>query len=514
MPISSPPEAARLTADIVIVGAGAVGLTLAIALARKGAQVLVVEAGPAEPPVDYQARNGGTQSGYHHIGLREGRMKAVGGTTRLWGGQLVPFAASDFAGEVYPGKPAWPIDHAALAPYYDRAFTMLAVPDWARDPQHVWAEAGAMPPQLGQKLTSTLNIWLQEPDFARFFHRELEGLPNLRIIPDCAISGLVFNPDGSVAQLETPTGQVIKGGHYVLAHGTFEIVRTLLVAQATAEHCPFAGNANIGQGFIDHLHGFVGDVHAADLTRFRAAFEDIFIAGRKFSVKVRAAEQFLRGSGLANCAATFNPAGSVRDLLRDLKDLGRRVFSRSAGGSLAGDLAHAVRTVRVLAPVLASYIRRRRSRSLFDQGIRLGLEVEQIPWRGSYIALDPAGGDVALHWTFDGRELEMAATFCEEVAGQFAAQGWGEITLDPRLLARDPALFADLHDAYHQMGGARMAASAAEGVVDANLTVFGCANLSVCGAVVYPSGSFANPTLTALALAHRLADFLLEGRPA
>ena len=53
-----------------------------------------------------------------------------------------------------------------------------------------------------------------------------------------------------------------------------------------------------------------------------------------------------------------------------------------------------------------------------------------------------------------------------------------------------------------------MAASAEEGVVDAQLKVFGTSNLYALGAATFPSGSFANPTLTALALAVRLSDHL------
>ena len=53
-----------------------------------------------------------------------------------------------------------------------------------------------------------------------------------------------------------------------------------------------------------------------------------------------------------------------------------------------------------------------------------------------------------------------------------------------------------------------MAKSADDGVVDKDLRVFGTDNLHVLGAVAFPSGSYANPTLTALALAMRLATIL------
>ena len=106
--------------------------------------------------------------------------------------------------------------------------------------------------------------------------------------------------------------------------------------------------------------------------------------------------------------------------------------------------------------------------------------------------------------------MRAIRVFCEAARDQFARGRLGTIELDPRILAEDPAFLDECHDAYHQMGGARMAANADEGVVDCNLKVFGTENLYALGAATFPSGSFANPTLTALALAVRLADHLAQ----
>jgi choline dehydrogenase-like flavoprotein len=48
------------------------------------------------------------------------------------------------------------------------------------------------------------------------------------------------------------------------------------------------------------------------------------------------------------------------------------------------------------------------------------------------------------------------------------------------------------------------------GVVDRNGKVHGAANLFVTGASVFPTSSFANPMLTIIALALRLADHLSQ----
>jgi choline dehydrogenase-like flavoprotein len=63
------------------------------------------------------------------------------------------------------------------------------------------------------------------------------------------------------------------------------------------------------------------------------------------------------------------------------------------------------------------------------------------------------------------------------------------------------------------MGGTRMSATAADGVVDTDLKIHGVGNAYVCSASVYPSSGFANPVHTLLALAIRLADRLTAQPP-
>jgi choline dehydrogenase-like flavoprotein len=62
--------------------------------------------------------------------------------------------------------------------------------------------------------------------------------------------------------------------------------------------------------------------------------------------------------------------------------------------------------------------------------------------------------------------------------------------------------------ARHHMGTTRMHADPRRGVVDADCRVHGIANLYVAGSSVFPTSGAANPTLTIVALALRLAGHL------
>ena len=60
----------------------------------------------------------------------------------------------------------------------------------------------------------------------------------------------------------------------------------------------------------------------------------------------------------------------------------------------------------------------------------------------------------------------------------------------------------------HHMGTTRMHDDPTQGVVDTNSRVHHLNNLYVTGGSVFPSGGFANPTITMVAMALRLADHL------
>jgi choline dehydrogenase-like flavoprotein len=61
---------------------------------------------------------------------------------------------------------------------------------------------------------------------------------------------------------------------------------------------------------------------------------------------------------------------------------------------------------------------------------------------------------------------------------------------------------------HHHMGTTRMDPSEKRGVVDANCKVHGIRNLYIAGSSVFTTSGSANPTLTIIALALRLADHL------
>jgi choline dehydrogenase-like flavoprotein len=132
------------------------------------------------------------------------------------------------------------------------------------------------------------------------------------------------------------------------------------------------------------------------------------------------------------------------------------------------------------------------------------LNLEQLPHRENRVVLatrrDHLGLPAAeLHWRWRkddqlGLERTRAA-----VAREFEACGLGRVEI--AALRPDP-------NAHHHAGTTRMSLDGDSGVVDPTGRVHGTGNLYACGASVFPTAGFANPTLTIVALALRLASHL------
>jgi choline dehydrogenase-like flavoprotein len=126
--------------DVIIIGTGAGGGTLAQALSSTDARILILERGdfvPQEeenwnPEAVWKKLRYQTDERWLDERGREFRPYThynVGGNTKFWGSVLYRLRREDFqATEHRDGvSPAWPIDYDTLEPYYDRAERLYTV---------------------------------------------------------------------------------------------------------------------------------------------------------------------------------------------------------------------------------------------------------------------------------------------------------------------------------------------------------------------------------------------------
>jgi choline dehydrogenase-like flavoprotein len=80
--------------------------------------------------------------------------------------------------------------------------------------------------------------------------------------------------------------------------------------------------------------------------------------------------------------------------------------------------------------------------------------------------------------------------------------GVGKVVSTVGASGHPPVVFGN----WHQLGTTRMHPDPARGVVDENCRVHEMHNLYIAGGSIFPTGGYANPSLTIVALSLRLAD--------
>jgi choline dehydrogenase-like flavoprotein len=169
------------------------------------------------------------------------------------------------------------------------------------------------------------------------------------------------------------------------------------------------------------------------------------------------------------------------------------------GASLAGPLLDLLRGADGAAPPR-------------PYGVRLGIggAGEQQPNRDSRVTLSERRDALGLpatrlDWRLTAADKASLLRNLRALGAEFAGAGLGRLHLS---LPEGDAWPHDLTGGNHHMGTTRMATDPRDGVVDAHCQVHGTANLHVAGSSVFPTSGAANPTLTLVALALRLADRL------
>jgi choline dehydrogenase-like flavoprotein len=322
--------------DIVIIGSGAGGGTMAYALAETGARILILERGDFVPQEEenwnpeavwkklrYQTKerwldeHGQEFSPYCHYN--------VGGNTKFWGSVLYRLRREDFqAVEHLEGiSPAWPIDYDTLEPYYERAERLYNVhgeagldptepprgpyphPAVAHAPKmSAIAEAlkrrGLHPSPLPLGLRTGCVLCGTCNSFACKLHAKSEAevccirpalaRPNVTLWTNACARRLVSDAAGSTVQaVEVErNGEIIRvaASLFVVSCGAVNSA-ALLLRSASAKHPKGLANSSglVGTRYMAHLATMMQGFHPLrpNETVFQKtlAINDFYLAGRR-----------------------------------------------------------------------------------------------------------------------------------------------------------------------------------------------------------------------------------------
>lgn len=534
-------EAADLferTHNICVIGAGPIGIVVALELALHGQEVTLIESGlfSADPSIQ-QLSDAVLADPKRNTDMMLAVQRRFGGTSNLWGAGCVPLDPVDFETRRLC-EARWPISYSEFEQYLPDAS------HYAKCGQHFSSPIHDAAIEDQRFVVDRLMRYADPPSFLIGYRKAVARSSKIRTYLGSTATAMHFSPDGRVAALRVYNRDGRSGfvgaRIFVLACGGVETARLLLAVQAEFPRRFGGVDGPLGRYYMGHLSGAIADIRFAtkSMDRSFAFFRgDASAYARR---RITASANHQRRAVLPNVAfwPTLPPMRDPehKDPVLSLAYsalsnplVGRRLVSESLRMINTGEgghmLAH-LRNVVLGAPRLAGFLpqflykrflARRRIPGLHIHNAArrypLHYHAEHLPNARSRVRLsqerDALGlRKAVLDLRFSDQDVEGVVRSHAHLARWLAATGLGELIWQHPPEERAQRVMELAGDGVHQIGTARMGQNERTGVVNGDCRVFGCNNLFLAGSAVFPTSGQANPTFSAIAFGIRLARHL------
>lgn len=519
------PDGKIVHSDICIIGAGPAGLTLAERLSQTDMSICLLESGGLTFERDAQDLSKGTTIGQPYEALHLCRVRQFGGSTgpQGWGGWCKALQPFDFEQRSWIPLSGWPIDYKDLEPYYKKAFASFGF-------SGAQSHRPGITELAGTSLAAEFCFLAHGESLLSRAKANLKRSRNVNVILHATAVEIVAEQNTSkvtCARAKSARNKelMVFSKIFVLACGGIENARLML---ASNRHCD-AGLANeldvVGRYFMEHptiswgqiltssgsrsLHIFDPAAVYKQAARNRGgSIDDLTAAGLVIPPEVLEKEQIL-------CSRTWLKPTSPRGYGDGARALQEMTFWMRKGRG-PDRLSKHLRDIMYNPGDVAAAAWHRFSRPWMKSNrLQFTTIMEQEPNRINRVTLsnelDALGSPRArLEWHL-GPLFEKTLVRTQELLIDGLKSLGYDCSIDVAPYSRDKrGLKNSVRWVRHHMGTTRMSIDPRYGVVDPDCRVYGVDNLFISGSSVFPTGGNDMPTLTIVALAHRLADHLIQ----
>lgn len=502
----------RFETSVCIIGAGAAGISIAREFIDNGVDVCLVESGGWQVDADTQQLASGENVGQTYFNLETTRLRVFGGTTTHWSGWCRPLDPIDFEERSWIPESGWPLTRSDLDPFYHRAQPICELGPFAYLPEELPLPAEQQWPLGDSKIVNRLIQFSPPTRFGDTYRAELLGAQNIDVFFHSNVLRINTTDDGERAShvdVSSIGGAefTIHARHFVIATGGLENARLLLLSDAVHQNGLGNSNDTVGRYFMNHLFVQSGAIVASSADQgdeFYTARSEIDTDDGR-SLQVRGFMSFTpeaqREQGLVNVSFNISRSDISSVFLKEEEDdrwysgVGRVIgnFDELARGSYH----------KVKAQVSDS------GRPPIYEIINL---TEQAPNASSRVTLDSTLDSLGqrrmrLKWQLTELDLWSIERAHRLLGAELARTGIGRVVTPLEAEEGWPAAYVG---DWHHMGTTRMHDDPGKGVVDSDCALHDVPNVFVAGSSVFPTAGYANPTLTIVALALRLADHLKQ----
>lgn len=517
-------DGSEVRADLCIVGAGPAGIAIAREFIDSPLRLALLVGGGIGADRRSQKLYSGDNIGTDNYSPYSSRARGFGGSSARWGGMSRPFERLDFEKRPCVSHSGWPLSAEDLSPFYERAHEVCHLGPYDYSSSRWASLERASLPLDRSKVDLRIYQFAHPLDFGKIYGDELASARNIDIYFHAHATQLEVDADArrmTGVRANASDGRALRfvADRFVLACGGLENPRLLLASNEVVS--AGLGNTNdlVGRFFIDHPYFYNGWFEASSSAPNHAlhVIEDYDRMGSdRLAVAAFALPEDTLEREQLNGAVLYFILRPRYTTLADYVGRGRRSLNKLRDGLVGYDeLTHAGRRIREVVGGLGGV-----GRSLAHQAAHLARPQTRLALRSTLEATPNPRSRVTLgrkrdsfgmprielDWRINPGDRRGLDRLLEAVQLELAGIGAGRLVLDH---AEDDAGWPlSMSGGLHHMGTTRMHQDPKHGVVDADCRVHDLPNLYVAGSSVFPTGGVANPTLTIVALALRLADHL------
>lgn len=525
---------------VCVVGGGAAGITLAIALSRKGIRVLLVEGGDWKDTQSNDAYSG--EAVRPHASTSEFRYQRLGGTTHLWGGRCVPLDAHDLKQRDYIPNSGWPLTTDDLFPYYSEA---LEYCDAGINDFTVNALRNNVPmfdglKQIENDMQELIERYSLPTDFAKKFGAELRLSKKILVLKQTRVTAMQMNATGSVVNsIELNNGLArfnVKVNHVIIAGGGIESTRLML---ATRQNTPSweRFDSSLGRFYACHYDLIFGSLRfnqSKPFFEFEKTADGVY-ARRKLQFN----ESFLDEHRLLNSTfrlhfpAYADPSHgsgvlSTIYLAKSVLAKEYQAILNHGGQEISGNKQYPAHMLNVMtdAHSVAKFgmdwifkrqlAKRKLPYTLINNKngtYPLEFNSEQVPDKDNRISLietpDQFGMPrIKVEWRMTDQDIDSGIRSFKLLRDLLEKTGNCRLDFDAKKLEENVS--SALPVGGHHIGSTRMGVSDSNSIVNRHCQVHGVRNLFIASSSVFPTNGHANPTLTIVAISLKIAKEINE----
>lgn len=502
------PDGELIDTDVCIIGAGAAGIQLAREFIGQQFRVTLVESGGLEFDMETQALSQGESTGHSYMPLESSHLRAFGGSTNLWGGTCRPLDESDFEKKDWMPFSGWPIAKTDLDPFYKRAQVACQLGPYEYRTE-AWQTPDALPFALqGDQIIT--NIFQQSPptNFGRVYRDEVTNATNVNTYIYANVVNIETIASAELVkhlQVATLSGNKFKLSCriVVIAAGGIESTRILLLSRDTIKAGLGNQNDMLGRFFMEHPIFHVGMIALSDPGVSTAMYQKRTVRDTTVKGFLTSSQQAIKNEQLLNYGARPRPVPMYK-VSRGLQSYNKLKISLKEFELPDDFMEHLANVIADIDDVAMS------GKNAKVLGLKFWTETSPNPDSRLSLSdkLDSLGQNQSrLNWVLNDMDRRNMNRVLATIGEALGAAGIGRLKL---FFDDDDGWPEQMAGSYHHMGSARMSIEPNQGVVDANCRVHGVDNLYVASSAVFPTSGHANPTLTIVALAIRLADHIKE----